>query len=70
MSAAVREVGATVFAHLGVAELEIQCDEANVRSAAIPRRLGYHLVDRVDRPVEAPGHTGVGLVWRLSAPGP
>jgi RimJ/RimL family protein N-acetyltransferase len=28
--------------------LEIHCDEANVRSAAIPRRLGYTLADERD----------------------
>jgi RimJ/RimL family protein N-acetyltransferase len=31
----------------GVATVWIVCDEANVRSAAVPRRLGYRL-DRVD----------------------
>ena len=41
----------------------IVCDEANVRSAAIPKRLGYTL-ERVERrPPEAPGETGHMQIW-------
>ncbi len=32
----------------GVERMEIHCDPANVRSAAIPRRLGYGLADGLD----------------------
>src|SRR6478672_103701 len=32
----------------GVDRMEIHCDPANVRSAAIPRRLGYELTDGLD----------------------
>ncbi|HEX5249626.1 MAG TPA: GNAT family N-acetyltransferase [Gaiellales bacterium] len=32
----------------GVDRMEIHCDPANVRSAAIPRRLGYEQADGVD----------------------
>ena len=32
----------------GVDRMEIHCDPANVRSAAIPRRLGYELIDGLD----------------------
>lgn len=32
----------------GVDRMEIHCDPANVRSAAIPRRLGYELADGLD----------------------
>ena len=39
----------------GVERMVIACDEANVRSAALPKHLGSRL-DRVDpRPPEAPG---------------
>lgn len=47
----------------GVERVEIHCDEANRRSAAIPRRLGFDL-DRIeDYPVDAPGQTGRRLIW-------
>ena len=46
-----------------VVRVEIHCDEANVRSAAIPRRLGYRL-DRVeDDEVSAPGEVGRSMIW-------
>jgi RimJ/RimL family protein N-acetyltransferase len=53
----------------GVTRAEIHCDAANQASAAIPRKLGYHL-DRVDdHPPEAPGEQGHRMVWVLSRPG-
>jgi RimJ/RimL family protein N-acetyltransferase len=46
-----------------VARVEIHCDEANVRSAKIPQRLGYRL-DRIEPDdVEAPGEIGRSMVW-------
>jgi RimJ/RimL family protein N-acetyltransferase len=46
-----------------VDRVEIHCDEANVRSAAVPARLGYRL-DRVeDDGVQAPAEVGRGMVW-------
>ena len=46
-----------------VERLEIHTDEANVMSAAIPRRLGYRL-DRVEiRPPEAPAESGRLQIW-------
>jgi RimJ/RimL family protein N-acetyltransferase len=47
----------------GIRRVEIHMDKANVASAAIPRQLGYRLDHEEARPVEAPGHTGHGLVW-------
>jgi RimJ/RimL family protein N-acetyltransferase len=53
-----------------VARVEIHTDEANVISAAIPRRLGYRL-DRVDElPPEAPAHSGRLQIWVMERPGP
>ena len=47
----------------GVRQVEIQCDEANVASAAIPRKLGYRL-DRVEaHEPEAPGEQGRRMIW-------
>jgi RimJ/RimL family protein N-acetyltransferase len=47
----------------GVTRVEIHCDEANIASNAIPRKLGYRL-DRVDdHEPEAPGERGRRLIW-------
>jgi len=47
----------------GVTRVEIHCDEANVRSAAIPKRLGYALARVEDREIAAPGESGRHLIW-------
>jgi len=41
----------------------IVCDEANLRSAAIPKRLGYTLERVETRPPEAPAETGRTQIW-------
>ncbi|GAA4994097.1 GNAT family N-acetyltransferase [Kitasatospora paranensis] len=47
----------------GVDRVEIHCDEANLASASVPRKLGYRL-DRIDdSPVTAPSETGRKMVW-------
>jgi len=53
------------FAVRGIERMEIHCDEANVASAAVPRRLGYRLESRIAHPPEAPGETGTRLVWAV-----
>ncbi|WP_280502845.1 GNAT family N-acetyltransferase [Nocardia farcinica] len=51
-----------------IERVEIHCDEANVRSAAIPRRLGYRL-DRVEeRQVRAPAESGRTMIWVIDGP--
>ena len=48
--------------------VEIHCDEANVRSAAIPERLGYRL-DRIeDDEIATPGETGRSMIWITTTP--
>ena len=76
MTAAAKAVTEATEALHDVDRVEIHTDEANVRSAAIPPKLGYRL-DRVDiRLPEAPGESGRLQIWarpaRLSArrPGP
>jgi len=60
--------GAAALTHAGSAladvdRVEIHTDEANVISAAIPRRLGYRLA-RVDlRSPEAPAESGRLQIW-------
>ncbi|MFJ4675789.1 GNAT family N-acetyltransferase [Kitasatospora sp. NPDC088783] len=52
-----------------VDRVEIHCDEANLRSAAVARRLGYRL-DRVEAAgVRAPAESGRGMVWVWDCPG-
>ncbi|MCX4091500.1 GNAT family N-acetyltransferase [Nocardia sp. alder85J] len=54
---------AVAFALPGVDRVEIHCDAANLRSAAVARRLGYRL-DRLEpREVRAPAESGRGMVW-------
>jgi RimJ/RimL family protein N-acetyltransferase len=47
----------------GIDRVLIYCDEANTRSAAIPRRLGFTLVRTEVRPPEAPAETDGTMVW-------
>jgi RimJ/RimL family protein N-acetyltransferase len=49
----------------GVTCVEIHVDPDNVRSSAIPRRLGYTLVELRDAERLAPAHTGKHEIWRL-----
>jgi len=51
----------------GVDVVIIWCDEANVRSAAIPQRLGYDLKRTESRPPEAPSETGRMQIWTTAA---
>jgi RimJ/RimL family protein N-acetyltransferase len=63
-------LGRAVFASCDVPALQIECDRGNPASAAVARKLGYEVVgERTFEPV-TPGHTGVEVLWRLSAPGP
>jgi RimJ/RimL family protein N-acetyltransferase len=66
-TAAARVATAAALALPDVDRVEIHCDEANVRSAAVPRRLGYRL-DRIeDDEIVAPGQIGRSMVWVAEA---
>jgi RimJ/RimL family protein N-acetyltransferase len=54
---------AAFAAPLVVARVMIRMDRANLASASVPRKLGYHLDGEVEREVVTPGHTGTGLIW-------
>ena len=47
----------------GCTRVEIHTDPANVRSAAVPQRLGYELAGLRDAEVLAPAHTGKHQIW-------
>lgn len=51
----------------GVDRVEIHCDEANDASAAVPRRLGFDLVDVVDD-AEFAIRSRRLMIWRRTAP--
>jgi ribosomal-protein-serine acetyltransferase len=54
---------------IGADRVEIVHDAANVRSGAIPRRLGFTEVERRPGAGErTAGESGVNVVWRLLAP--
>jgi RimJ/RimL family protein N-acetyltransferase len=60
---AARELTRILLDLEGIGHVEIRCDEANVRSAAVPRRLGYRL-DRVeDGEIRAPADSGPTMIW-------
>ncbi len=63
MSAAAKAATDVAGSLAGVERVEIHTDEANVRSAAIPPKLGFRL-ERVDTRVpQAPGESGRLQIW-------
>ena len=63
MTAAAKAITEAAAALPDIDRVEIHTDEANVRSAAIPRKLGFRL-DRVDLVTpDAPGCTGRMQIW-------
>lgn len=58
----------TAFALPRIERLEIHCDAANSRSAAVARRAGFRL-DRIEqRDKTAPADTGRTMIWISHAP--
>jgi RimJ/RimL family protein N-acetyltransferase len=47
----------------GEPRIEIRCDEANLASASVPRKLGYRLDRVIDHPIEAKAETGRMMIW-------
>ena len=63
MTAAVRAVTEVGLGLPGITRIEIHCDAANLRSAAVPNRLGYRLAREVGREITAPGESGTEQYW-------
>ncbi|MFB7664256.1 GNAT family N-acetyltransferase [Kitasatospora sp. NPDC056138] len=53
----------------GIGRVEIHCDEGNLASAAVPRKLGYRLDRVVDFEPVTPAETGRRLIWITDGPG-
>jgi RimJ/RimL family protein N-acetyltransferase len=51
----------------GVHRIEIHCDPDNVRSAAIPQRLGYRYAEEREAEKMAPAQTGKMQIWVIDA---
>jgi RimJ/RimL family protein N-acetyltransferase len=52
----------------GITTVCIRCDEVNVRSAAVPRRLGFTLAGIEARPPQAPAESGRLMTWNRTEP--
>jgi RimJ/RimL family protein N-acetyltransferase len=60
---AARALTSAALGLAGVRRVEIHCDEVNIASAGVPRKLGYRL-DRIDpHEPEAPGESGRRMIW-------
>jgi RimJ/RimL family protein N-acetyltransferase len=64
-TAAAGALARTAITLPGVERVEIRCDEANLASAAVPRKLGFQLVEVYARPPSAPGELGRGMIWAV-----
>jgi len=51
----------------GITTVCIRCDEANERSAAVPRRLGFTLAGTETRPPQAPAESGQLMTWNRTS---
>lgn len=65
-TAAARALTDAALAVPHITHVEIHHDQANVASAGVPRRLGYHLMgEAADRPA-APAEVGIECRWRMT----
>lgn len=56
----------TAFELPDMDRVEIHHDAANVRSAAVPSRLGFVEISRAPREKQAPAEVGVEVIWRMT----
>jgi RimJ/RimL family protein N-acetyltransferase len=68
-TSAARALTDAAFKHRSdIERVEIHMDQANLRSAAVPAKLGFRLEREDDREVLAVGESGRGFVWVLTRP--
>lgn len=67
VTAAAAGLARVAFEVVGSPKVRITCDEANVRSAAVPARLGFTHEVTLEREASAPAETGRFMVWVLTA---
>jgi RimJ/RimL family protein N-acetyltransferase len=69
-TAAARALTEAAFQHLPeVQRVIIRMDQANIASAAVPRKLGYRLEgEETGREIVTSGHTGKGWIWVRTRP--
>lgn len=65
VTAATRALAEVAASYDDVRDIAIYCDEANVRSAAVPRRLGFTLTAVVEVEPLAAAETGRHQVWTM-----
>ncbi len=63
MTAAVKAVTSAALALPDIQSVELHCDAANQRSAAVARRAGFVLTTVRPKEPEAPGETGREMIW-------
>jgi ribosomal-protein-serine acetyltransferase len=64
-TATARALTDAAFAVAGIHAVELHHDKANVRSGAVPRRLGFTLIDEQPDEPAAPGEVGIDCTWRI-----
>jgi RimJ/RimL family protein N-acetyltransferase len=65
-TAAARALTTAALEQLGLDEIEIRMDQANLASASVPPKLGFQLDRVMERDITAAGHSGAGYVWMMS----
>lgn len=65
ITTATRALAEVAASYDEVDEVAIYCDEGNVRSAAVPRRLGFTLVGVEEREPLAASETGWHQIWTM-----
>jgi RimJ/RimL family protein N-acetyltransferase len=62
---AARLLTSTALSLPGISHVEIHHDKANVRSAGVPRRLGYRFLGEQPDEIKAPAEVGIDCAWEV-----